>query len=586
MRPFDKNMLRAFAFAALTVLSARSYASDLVAQQDTLRFSSPVGVSSNGGTYIMDADSTSGLQVTAEAWITGSGDFTISDTILSFQFQTFVNVTYTPSSLTGAVAVLHVQGNSNEVNIVLIGSPIDHQNLSFSGSQDLGTLYPGVQVCDSVTLHNPNTFGVTITSLSVDMTGCTGEITGEPSLPFTLGEESSVSFEACVTASGTGSDSTGAGGAIHAVYSFDTAGFSGVDSALYSIMGYSVPLDSSCITLSNNYFGSISDGDTGSAGVSVTNTTDSVAIIDSIVIEGGDVGQFQIASTQFPITLQPGASGTFRASFFVPSTAADGQSYSVSIMIFASGTSNAGIACSSMSGSLSGQATVPVQGTITLLAPPGGASTFSISTYQPLSRYKILIKNDTDVVIEPEVLQIQDTTGEAYFNVVGNESITLNDSIPAGDSDTWNNQYLTLDAPDTGTYDIALNLTYIVPSTSHKLQISSLESYSYHVVVHRVPPGTDAVGTSAMPTLDFSLMPNPARGNVTISVPTGISSTVQIYDVLGNLIMSRQASSTFVWNGETSAGAFVADGAYIVRVTEVGSGGLSATSSKQLMFLR
>ena len=82
----------------------------------------------------------------------------------------------------------------------------------------------------------------------------------------------------------------------------------------------------------------------------------------------------------------------------------------------------------------------------------------------------------------------------------------------------------------------------------------------------------------------FSINPNPSHADVTISLPSGNNSTVEIYDVLGNLVLRKVASGEFVWNPESSNGA--ANGAFIVRVTERGADGASVVSSKRLLLVR
>ena len=145
---------------------------------------------------------------------------------------------------------------------------------------------------------------------------------------------------------------------------------------------------------------------------------------------------------------------------------------------------------------------------------------------------------------------------------------------------------MTLDVPNTGTYNIDLALTYVVLNAGRKTEITSQPVYQYRIVAHRVPAGAASVGQAQVASANFTLNPNPAHSEVTISVPTEVTSTIEIYDILGNLILSVQVNGPFIWNGETSSGTIVPNGAYVVHVREaIGSSDVS-TSSKQLLFLR
>jgi hypothetical protein len=590
MRPFDKNMLRAFAFAAMTVLSARSYASQITAYPDSVNFTSEVGAHTSASVYVSDGRDSSQFPHTpltdANVWITGNSDYSLgSDSIISFFGATTVIVDYTASSLTPSSAVLHIQGDSNEVDVYLTGTPPNHVNLSFEGVEYFGQLYPGVSKCDSVTLYNPNSFSVTVTSLTITSQNADCQLNSIPTLPFTMTGYQRINFDACLTAKAdSGRDSTNISATIAAYYTYPN----GSDIAYDDLDGYVAPLDSNCLTLSSLYLGDCTIGSTINAENSVTNTTSSDVTIDSIVFTSGDASDFGITASEFPLTLPAGATGNFHLSFTAPSSADQGENYSAGVLVYSTGTSGAGTPCGAMAATVSGTATIPIVDSITLDAPPGGNSTINLSTKLAKSRYLIYVMNDTSVSIDPEMLQITDTGSNAYFNTPGNESVTFNDSawIAPGTTTYYDPIVMTLDVTDTGTYNIDMTLTYQVQRADGKIEITSVPVYNYHIVAHYVPTNPPAaVNTSSQPSMDFSIMPNPAHGDVTIALPTGVTSTIEIYDVLGNLMMRQQGSVSLVWNGATSTGDMVPEGAYIVRVSTAGSGGVS-TSSKQLMIMR
>jgi hypothetical protein len=594
MRSFEKNLLRAFVFAALTVLSSQSFALQITAYPDSVKFTSEVGAATTAAVFVSDGRDSSQFPHTpltdAYVWITGSSDYSLgSDSVISFFGATLVIVDYTASSLTPSSAVLHIQGDSNEVDVALTGTPPNHINLSFEGDQDFGTLYPGVSKCDSVTLYNPNSFSITVTSLTIASQNAGCQLNNNPTVPFTMTGYQRINFDACLTCKAdSGRDTASIRATITAGYTYPN----GSDVAYDNIGGYVLPvppLDSTCLSYPSLYLGDCNIGNTIDAENSVTNTTSSDVTIDSAVFIDGSVSDFGITASEFPMTLRAGATGYFHLSFTAPSDADQGELYSAGIDFYSTGTSGAGTPCSPMAETVSGTATIPIVDSITLDAPPDGDSTLTISTSLAKSRYLILIKNDTTVSIDPEMLQITDSGSDAYFNTPGNESVTFSDSewIAPGVITYYDPIVMTLDVLDTGTYNIDMALTYQVQGTKGKMEITSMPVSNYHIVAHYVPSTPPAsVNQPSQTSMDFSIMPNPAHGDVTISLPTSVTSTIEIYDVLGNLMMRQQGNGSFVWNGATSTGDMVPNGAYIVRVSTTGSGGVVSTSSKQLMIMR
>ncbi len=87
----------------------------------------------------------------------------------------------------------------------------------------------------------------------------------------------------------------------------------------------------------------------------------------------------------------------------------------------------------------------------------------------------------------------------------------------------------------------------------------------------------------------FYTTPNPSAGDVTFAFAgQGLANliTVRVYDLQGHLVWSGQAESALsvLWNGRTSDGAAVANGAYIYVVSA--SGGTNRFSGKGTLFIR
>ncbi len=596
MRLFDNHASRviAFAFIAVMMLSARSYANRITSSTDTIRMTGAIGVYTSSPTiYISDGrDSTippPSPLTQANVWITGSSEFALAtDSVLDFYGIAPIIVLFNPTNTSTSTAVLHVQGDSNSITVVLIGNPPSHKNLSFTGDNNLGVLTPGVSQCDSVILNNPNAFSVSITSLTVAGQHASCQLEEVPSLPYTLAAQHSITFRACVTAEpDSGRDTLSAGCQIVANYTFTN----GSDAADYTMSGYVLPLDSSCLSIGYPIdFGGCYDGATSNQPIAIANTTSGDVTVDSIIIVNGDIAEFQIPQTQFPITLPGGStSGSFNASFSPPNSATHGEQFSAGIVIYATGKSKGGFPCTELAGTLVGEAQVLLVDTIVLNAPPGGADTINIATNRTLSRHAIYINNDTTVSINPTSIELTDSNQDAYFGSAGIETASIYDSLipPNANPYRFNPIIMTLDAPDTGTYNIDMLLAYQVLRAGGKTEITSQPVYQYHVLVHRIPSATESVNLLAQaPSAAFTINPNPTRGDATIALPPDINSNVDIYDVLGNLVVSKQVRGSFVWNGETSVGVTVSNGAYIVRVQEMTVNGKIATASKQLIYLR
>src|SRR5205823_303571 len=107
---------------------------------------------------------------------------------------------------------------------------------------------------------------------------------------------------------------------------------------------------------------------------------------------------------------------------------------------------------------------------------------------------------------------------------------------------------------------------------------NAAQSYHYNIAVNYEPEPTAALHRTRPPQpFDFTISPNPAHDDVAISIPNEGRSTVEIYDVLGNLILRRDAVvEAMIWNC-----AHQMNGSYIVRVSN--NDGTIVSRSKRLL---
>ncbi len=148
--------------------------------------------------------------------------------------------------------------------------------------------------------------------------------------------------------------------------------------------------------------------------------------------------------------------------------------------------------------------------------------------------------------------------------------------------------------PAHGSVDISF--TFTMPSGSSQKNYSAeligleLSSNPYFVCDTLIVPFSASLlipagvsNTATPPSVDFSLIPNPASGEVTVLLPENENATVEIYDVLGNVVLQKVMSGQFVWSGETSEGK-VPYGIYFVRVSERTLNGVEIVSTQRLVF--
>ena len=314
---------------------------------------------------------------------------------------------------------------------------------------------------------------------------------------------------------------------------------------------------------------------------SIFNLTDSTAIIDSITFVSGDTSDFTLLPLSFPLMLASHSSLPIAATGTIPIPATK-QYYDATYKVWVHGTNPDGFPCLAISISFVAQLLIPTD-TIIIDLPPIASDTIPVNVHAAISRHAIVVRNSSASWIYLTTMQITDTTRAATMEypfgphctayVLPPKTFCFDDTLMQGaGSDA---ALIMLQEQDTGTYpiDLAINFSY------------ALQAQNYTILVHYTEPLSSVPAVSMLPSLDFTLNPNPALGEVTISLPDEINATVEIYDILGNLLLHKQASGQFVWDGGSNNMA-PASGTYIVRVTERRGDGTVAISSKRLVFMR
>jgi len=561
-------------------VSSRAFGYVISAYPDSLSMRAAIGTSTDAYIIISDGrDTTQNLtKGTVHVYLSGSSQFTMmTDSVLQFAGDSYIQVRYSPTDAYAATGEVQIVGDSNTVYVPLVGRPVSHYDAEITLS-NYDSVHANQEDCQIFGIYNsnPDTIWVTQVILSDDpRPGTQWSLANMPTLPILIPGHASWSIgQLCAYMTST--DDSSLTGSIEIDYTYDT----GTYSATAQLFAERSPLNSTCVTPTGSDYFPAPEGGGMTRTFTLTNTADSSVYLDSPQMAGEDSAQFTVNSPAFPLVLPKDSSVELSITFTAPSPSTK-DNYYATFEAAVYGTSPDGVACNPLTVQLWGSVEIPVVDSITLDVPPG-SSTLSITAHTTKSRHAIFIHNAGTDRLLIESLQIDDSSSYAYFGREGTDYIDAYDSLAPGATTGMNGPILlTLEAPDTGTYDINLTLNYVIQQARKQGTVPTSSSYTYAVVAHRLPPVSASVSDPGAPaTTDFTLMPNPARDEVTIELPNNGTSTVEIYDVLGNLLLHRVAQGSFVWNG-TSNNRAVANGTYIVCV---GQG--SHTSSQRLVIVR
>jgi hypothetical protein len=104
------------------------------------------------------------------------------------------------------------------------------------------------------------------------------------------------------------------------------------------------------------------------------------------------------------------------------------------------------------------------------------------------------------------------------------------------------------------------------------------------MLVYRwVPNGAGAVAPARTERpFDFSIQPNPASGAVTIQLGGTRTAKVEIFDLLGNSLVTLNGTTNIIWDGRDAEGATVPAGVYLVRLSGVDRKGNPFEASRKI----
>jgi hypothetical protein len=581
MKPIVSKSLLLPLFAAALVLLNTSRAFGYVNQvwPDSVTMSTAVGTSTSTYVFVSDGRDTippNQPKGTIRVYLTGSSEFTLlSDSIVQFVGEAYIQLRYSPTSGSPTSATLVIVGDSNTLRVPILGHPTSHFPVGLLTSGAYDSLEANKQLCKSFAADNKNSQTIYVTAIILiddQRPGTQWSLENVASLPFAVPPGTSNLGELCALVTSSDSDAQALTGSLYIVYTYS----GGTDSTIVALHGQRQALNTNCISVSGTDFGAVVEGGSRTQSITLTNTTDTSIYVDSAQITG-DYSEFTINSPSFPLVIAKGSSVSVSITFTVPSPSTR-DNYSAKWDASIYGTSPDGMACNSLDVGLTGSLLIPVVDSVTLNVPPGSTA-LSITSHTTKSRHAIFIHNDSSAYLLIQSLALADSTTIAFFGSPGNLISYSYDSLHAGQ--TEGPIILTLETPDTGTYNLNLILTYIVQGTQSRKQITGNSTYEYKVVAHRLPPAAAGVSQELPQVSDFSINPNPASGEVTISLDQARAAKIDIFDLLGKRLANFDDNSSHSWNASNQP-----NGVYIVRASGVDSNDLQFIISKRLVIAR
>jgi hypothetical protein len=456
--------------------------------------------------------------------------------------------------------------------------PLDTSCLSVNGGRtDMGSIFEGDTVIESFQLHNLTSTLVTIDSAKF----INGDIERfeyiSPSFPFTIAPNGndSISIKFRVPPQALTDKYT-------SNLEFWPLGLSrhSLPCGTYTIPISGHPAVHQCLSYSSSKLAPVPEGFTEQGYDTIFNNTDQMVAIDSVKITGGDLLDFKYQYPAFPA--QIAAHSNLVLGYWFTAPVPSLRSYlSTQITLWASGTRPDGLPCNTLSLGNTGQLLIPWD-TILVQLPPSSSDTIRVEVHAALTYHLLTIQNSTTnkiflasakLIDTGRIVSLLNYSGPHCVNgAFGANTFCFDDSLTPG---AWSDSMsFMMQVSDSGVYPITLSVNFT----------NALQAQNYVLLLHYSWPQNASVRTPRTSSIaNFTLNPNPASGQVTISLPSDYASTIEIYDILGKLLFQKVAAGAYVWNGESSSGILPA-GSYIVRVSQADPSNGFITASKRLIY--
>jgi hypothetical protein len=131
---------------------------------------------------------------------------------------------------------------------------------------------------------------------------------------------------------------------------------------------------------------------------------------------------------------------------------------------------------------------------------------------------------------------------------------------------------ISFDATTNGYYNDELDIVTENGLTSQAFSLQGMRTN-----------GTAGVRLQNAAEPKIMLSPNPSHGPVAIAISDANIKSIDIYDMLGNLIASEMNSNLWVWDGKMTDGNTASDGTYFIRVSGETTSGAQFVKTTKLL---
>lgn len=310
---------------------------------------------------------------------------------------------------------------------------------------------------------------------------------------------------------------------------------------------------------------------TGNRVLTVTNPSGSPITITSVKLDGEDAKAFTI-DLDFPATVA--ANSTLEIPFtFTPYANADGSSrekyFAYAIFTLDGGSANI---CKEFKAMLYGYSIFihngdkdPNNNGVGIPIFGNEKTTVGLSNRGVKESYTLLFYNNLDVDL---------TVKEVYMK--GGEYFKVTETSPAATP-------FVLKPGEEMTVTISYEST---DKLIHKDALVIVADKSLDVIEIALEGG-DFTALAVKPILPAGvavfISPNPSQSDVKVDLAGTSSATIEVLDMLGNLVARGVTSGDWVWNGKTIVGSVATNGAYIIRIAGTSISGETFITSKRVI---
>jgi hypothetical protein len=511
-------------------------------------------------------------------------NFTVAElSMASFLFNTSANFSLDKSSFTIAASggylskanftlTYHKSGNPTDTAhlVVMSTSPMVHadtltiigQDSAFESIPYISADTPifanqalGTKECKDMTIHNPNSYPINVTSAKISVYGGGSFTPTSLSTPFVIDANSDHTVNVCYTSPAHLNDET-----VFQLQLDYNNGNGTSNQAYFAAIGTTA----TCQILSPkdilNIEPALPGGYTDATFTLTNNTSESMTLTNVTFASGTKSEYFSLASPVLPSAI--GAHSTENLTVhFAPTQMINGQCIAHLGFSF-TGTSDTG--CNSLEYMVV-STTLDPNDTDMIALFPSQKQSLPIKSGTDKITKTFTFWNNSGAAVKVMSASITDGT---HFRIVSTDPASLPATIQAGGRFSIDVEF---DAGGGGFYSDELIIV-----TDH-----ALVSQSFHLQAIRTGTADVRQDGQAEPALMIS--PNPSHGDVAITVTNATVRSLSIYDELGNLVAENTNAAEWVWGATNATGIAVGDGTYFIRAEGIGQDGKRFVSTQKLL---